>query len=310
VCATGSAPPPAGAPGVHGTFDRTVDPALRDKRHTENFPVALRVLPRRERRDLIAVYNVARVIDDLGDEADGDRTVLLTEFGADLAGIWEGHRPSHPVLRRLVPTVTERGLPPEPFQRLLRANLVDQRVHRYQSYAELRSYCELSAHPVGRIVLGVFEVTDPALGELSDRVCAALQLIEHWQDVGEDRRAGRVYLPADEMAQFGVTEADLDAAGAGPRLRRLMAFQTERAAGLLDSGAGLVGELHGWARLAVAGYVAGGMAAIDGLRRADGDVLGRVAGTRRRDVARHLVALLARAALGQPGRRAGGGAVR
>jgi squalene synthase HpnC len=249
------------------------------------------------RTDLIAVYEVARVIDDLGDRGSGDRMVLLEEFGRDLATVWTGGRPEHPVLRRLVPTVRARGLDREPFQRLVQANLVDQRVHRYATYAELRGYCTLSADPVGRIVLAVLEVGaagvySPVVIELSDRVCTALQLIEHWQDVAEDRRAGRVYLPQEDLAAFEVSEAELDGVVASPALRRLMVFQVSRAATLLDSGAPLVGLLRGWARLAVAGYVAGGRAALDALRRAEGDVLNGPPRPRRRDLLRHLTRLL------------------
>jgi squalene synthase HpnC len=286
VDSSGSAPSPA--------TDTPADAAagLRARRRAENFPVALRLLPRALRTDLVAIYNVTRVIDDLGDEADGDRRALLRDFAADLATIWAGGRPTAPVLRELAPTVAARGLAQEPFQRLIEANLIDQRVHRYASYAQLREYCALSAHPVGRLVLGVFGVRDPVAVELSDRVCAGLQLVEHWQDVGEDRCAGRVYLPAEDLARFGVTEAELDAASASPSVRRLLAFQTDRAAALLDSGAALPALLRGWSRLAVAGYLAGGLAAVDALRRVDGDVLGQVARTRRRDVLRHLARLL------------------
>lgn len=268
------------------------DRALRRQQHAENFPVALRLLPRRLRTNLVAVYDVARVIDDLGDQAGGDRTALLTAFGRDLATIWDGGQPQHPVLRRLAPVVAARGLDREPFERLVQANLVDQRVHRYATYQQLRGYCTLSADPVGRIVLALFGRVTPATTELSDRVCTALQLIEHWQDVAEDRRTGRVYLPQEDLAAFGVTETDLDGPVVSPALRRLMAFQLSRAAELLDSGAPLVGLLHGWARLAVGGYVAGGRATLDALRRADGDVLAGPPRPRRRDVLRHLARLL------------------
>lgn len=270
---------------------------MRRQQRAENFPVALRLLPRRLRTDLVAVYDVARTIDELGDAAAGDRTAQLTEFGRDLAAVWDGARPQHPVLRRLVPTVHRHGLDREPFQRLVQANLVDQRVHRYASYSDLRGYCTLSADPIGRIVLALFGVgaaegSSAAVVELSDRVCTALQLIEHWQDVAEDRRAGRVYLPQEDLAAFGVAETELDDTAASPALRRLMVFQITRAAELLDSGAPLVGLLRGWARLAVAGYVAGGRAALDALRRAHGDVLAGPPRPRRRDVLRHLARLL------------------
>lgn len=295
---------------------RTRDRALRRQRRAENFPVALWLLPRGLRADLIAVYNVVRVIDDLGDSdhiaglaggdsmagsaggdtvagpaggARGDRVALLEEFGRDLATVWAGWRPEHPVLRRLRPVVRAHGLDREPFERLVHANLLDQRVHRYATYVQLRGYCALSAEPVGRIVLALVGVDAPAALEYSDRVCAALQLIEHWQDVAEDRRAGRVYLPQEDLAAFGVAEAELDAAVASPALRRMMAFQITRAAELLDSGAPLLGLLRGWARLAVAGYVAGGRAALDALRRAHGDVLAGPHRPRRHDLLRHLV---------------------
>jgi squalene synthase HpnC len=265
---------------------------LGDKRRNENFPVALRLLPRALRADLVAVYDVARVIDDLGDAAEGDRSALLEEFRADLAAIWAGEQPDHPVLVRLAPTMAAHGLPQEPFDQLVRANLADQRVHRYATYAQLRGYCTLSADPVGRIVLALFGVSDPVATELSDRVCTALQLIEHWQDVAEDRRAGRVYLPQEDLIAFGVAETELDAAVASPALRALMTFEITRAAELLDSGAPLVGMLRGWPRLAVAGYVAGGRAAVDALRRTAGDVLTGPPRPRRRDVLRHLLVAL------------------
>jgi squalene synthase HpnC len=278
---------------------------LGRKRRAENFPVALRLLPRKLRADLIAVYGFARAVDDLGDEALGDRTALLNAFRADLAAVWETGRPDHPVLRQLVPTVMARGLDREPFDRLVQANLLDQRVHRYATYTQLREYCTLSADPVGRIVLGIFGVSDPVATELSDRVCTALQLIEHWQDVAEDRRAGRVYLPQEDLTAFGVSEAELDAVPTGgsargkasPALRALMAFEITRAAELLDSGAPLIGLLHGWARLAIAGYIAGGRAALDALRRANlggagSSILAGPPRPRRRDVLRHLLVAL------------------
>jgi squalene synthase HpnC len=248
---------------------------------------------------LVAVYDVVRVIDDLGDEhtgaADRDRTAQLRDFAADLATVWAGSQPRSPVLRRLVPTVRDRDLPQEHFDRLIAANLQDQRVGRYQTWDELLGYCELSAVPIGRLVLAVFGVPAPAGSAIereSDAVCTALQLLEHWQDVGEDRARGRVYVPAADLAAFGVPESALDATASSPALRALMAHETGRAVAMLDDGAALVGRLRGWARPAVAGYVAGGCAAADGLRRAGYEVLGGSPGTRRSDVARHVLTRL------------------
>ncbi|HEY3893825.1 MAG TPA: squalene synthase HpnC [Pseudonocardiaceae bacterium] len=282
-----------------GTTGRVLD----RQRRNENFPVAMRLLPRNLRADLIAVYNVARVIDDLGDggvsgsaavrgpheRVADERVALLDDFRVDLAAVWDGRAPAHPVLRDLVPVVAARGLDRDPFDRLVQANLIDQHAHRYLTFAQLCEYCTLSADPVGRIVLAVFGAASPVTIEHSDRVCTALQLIEHCQDVAEDRRAGRIYLPQEDLAAFEVAEVELDLPVASPSLRRLMIFQIDRAAAMLHSGAPLVGLLHGWARLAVAGYVAGGRAALDALRRTHGDVLGGPPLPRRRDVARHLL---------------------
>ena len=266
---------------------------IEDKLRTENFPVALRILPRRFREHLTSVYGFARTVDDLGDESSGDRSANLDSFAADLATIWTGGTPATPVLGRLAGTVRACDLPAEPFRRLVEANRQDQRVTAYPTYAGLRAYCALSADPVGRIVLGVFGVATDARVAWSDAVCTALQLVEHWQDVAEDRRAGRVYLPVEDMTRFGVTPADLDGTATPDALRRLLAFETDRAAGLLRQGAPLVRDLRGWARLAVGGFLAGGLATVDALRRADYDVLARTPRPRRIDVMRHLIAEVA-----------------
>ncbi len=262
---------------------------LRGRERTENFPVALRLLPRRHRRHLSALYDVARTIDDLGDQAAGDRVAQLSAFRADLATIWAGQLPRHPVLRRLAPTVAACDLPEQPFQALVEANLRDQAVTSYRSWDDLLEYCSLSADPVGRLVLAVFGATSPDNELLSDRICTALQVIEHCQDLGEDRRAGRVYLPAEDLDRFGVGPADLDAGQSSRALRELVAWQAQRCAGLLRAGQPLLRRLPGWGRLAVTGYLAGGWAALDALRRGGWSVLPAAPPVRRSDVLRHVL---------------------
>jgi squalene synthase HpnC len=273
---------------------------LREKEHAENFPVALRLLPRDLREGLRAVYDVVRTIDDLGDAPEvppAARLAALGAFAEDLRRVWSTGEPEAPVLRRLVPAVRRSHLPHDCFDRLIRANIIDQQVSRYETFSDLLDYCALSAAPIGELVLHLFDRATPERILLSDRVCAALQVAEHLQDVAEDRRHGRVYLPQEDMTAHGVREEDLDAAAASPALRRLVAAEADRVSGLLESGPPLVSQLSGWARLAVAGYVAGGRAALDGLRRVDGDVLPGSPGVRRRDLLRHLGAdLLSRGA--------------
>jgi len=206
----------------------------------------------------------------------GQRDAGRRDAGQDLAAAARPGQDGGPelsVVRALGPAVAQCAIPQQPFLDLIQANRQDQLVTRYRTFDDLRGYCRLSADPVGRIVLHVFGAFSPARAELSDQVCTALQLAEHWQDVGEDFRAGRVYLPGEEMARFGCTESDLSAARSSPALRALVAFETRRARALLDAGAPLVGTLRGFARAAVAGYVAGGRAALAAIAAADHDVL-------------------------------------
>ncbi len=264
------------------------------KAANENFPVALRLLPRRHRQHLAAVYGFARSADDMGDEAPpGERLRLLDELEADLARLYApgpgGEGPRLGVIQALAPAVAQCAIPARPFLDLIQANRQDQQVTRYPTFDELLAYCRLSANPVGRIVLHVFGAATPRRVELSDLVCTALQLAEHWQDVAEDLRAGRIYLPGKDLAAHGVTEADLAAPSASPQVRALVEAEVRRAAGLLDEGAPIVGTLRGFARAAVAGYVAGGRAALAAITASGCDVLAATPRPRKRRVAAELL---------------------
>jgi squalene synthase HpnC len=251
----------------------TVDGVMVQAR-SENFPVASVLLPRRVRSHLLALYGFARLVDDVGDEAEGDRLALLDELETDLARVWGG-APRHPLLARLQPTVTERQLPIEPFRGLIEANRRDQLIHRHETFEQLMDYCALSAATIGELVLRIFQAATHDRLALSNQVCSALQLVEHWQDVGEDYGNGRIYLPAEDLRRFGVQEDDLAAPTAGPALRRLMAFEVERARGMLDAaGPPLARSLRGRFRLAVWLFVGGGRSALGAIQRADYDVLG------------------------------------
>ncbi|MFF5264435.1 squalene synthase HpnC [Actinomadura viridis] len=241
----------------------------------ENFPVASRLLPRRYRADLMAVYGFARTVDDIGDEAPPDRRgPLLDEVDRDLDHIYAGRPAILPVMVPLARTIAGHGIPAEPFRKLVRANRQDQEVLRYDTFADLLAYCALSADPVGHIVLYLFGAATPERLELSDRVCSALQILEHCQDVREDHEKGRVYIPAEDLRRFGCVEDDLRAARTPTRLRGVLALEADRAGRMLEEGAPIAAGLPPWARLAVSGYIAGGRATHAALRRGAYDVLG------------------------------------
>jgi squalene synthase HpnC len=268
--------------------------AVMPQARQENFPVASLVLPRAVRSHLLAVYGFARLVDDVGDEFEGNRLAALDQLEADLERIWSGDgSPGHPLIARLKPTVVACRLPIEAFRKLIEANRQDQLVHRYETFEDLLAYCELSANPVGELVLRIFGAATPERVQFSNKVCSALQLVEHLQDVAEDYGNGRVYLPGEDVRRFGVPEAELGAGSASPQLRELISFEVRRARDLLDAGTPLVRTLHGRASFATAAFVAGGRAALNAIEHAHYDVLGSpVRATRVQRTAQVLAVLL------------------
>ena len=261
------APPiPAAVPGRDAVMARASG---------ENFPVALWLLPEGVRRHLLAIYGFARLVDELGDAAEGDRLALLDWLDDEVSAIYAERVPAHPIMRRLVATVRAAYIPDEPFRRLIRANRQDQTVHAYETVEELAGYCELSANPVGRLVLHVFDAATPERVWLSDQICTGLQLVEHWQDIAEDYANGRVYVPREDLERFDCRPEDFGLAVATPEFRQLMAFEVDRAEAYLDRGAPLTRLVPGTFGLAIAAFTEGGRAALQAIRDADYDVLGR-----------------------------------
>ena len=234
----------------------------------ENFTVASGILGRRRARHLMAIYGFARLVDDVGDEAPGDRLALLDVVSLEL------HRafaepgfgpPQHPLMQALAVTVEECMLPIGPFERLIEANRMDQVLTRYDTFAQLLDYCQLSAAPVGELVLCVFGAATPNRVALSDRVCAGLQVVEHLQDIAEDHARGRIYVPREDLEHFGCTDEDLSADRPSASLRALIEFEATRARALLANGGPLARSLSPAPRLAVAGFAAGGVRALERL---------------------------------------------
>ena len=295
---------PGGA--THQPIDLPPEAQLLARADHENFPVVTRLVPREARAHLLAVYAFARLTDDLGDEHPGDRLAALDWLEGDLRAAIEG-RPSHPVTARLSRTITATGLTAGPFLDLIAANRRDQSVVRQASWDDLLDYCGLSANPIGTAVLAIAGALTPERQALSDRVCSGLQVVEHLQDVGEDAAAGRVYLPADDLRRFGVADADLTAPVASPALRAAVAYELARARELLAAGIPLSQSLWGWSRVAVAGYVAGGLAAADAIEAAGYDVLAGPTRPSRPRTLRHALRVLASGAPALAPRRNGEG---
>ena len=208
----------------------------RVRGHYENFPVGLWV-PREKRRYVHAIYAFARAADDFADERmyEGMRAEKLDQWEARLHAAYEG-RADDPIFMALAETVRTLAVPKELLLDLLSAFRQDTVKGRYATWEELHDYCRRSANPVGRLVLLLFGYREPALLPLSDSVCTALQLANHWQDLAVDLRKDRIYVPRQLLDRFGVKEWDLNAGRLTEAFKGLMAELLSRTRALFDDG--------------------------------------------------------------------------
>ncbi|MDR0997086.1 MAG: squalene synthase HpnC [Zoogloeaceae bacterium] len=247
--------------------------------HYENFPVASLLLPKRLRQPIEAIYRFARAADDLADEGNAspeERLTALSAFGAELAAIAASQPSTHPVFAPLAPVIQAYGLPVGLFEDLLSAFSQDVHTTRYADEARLTDYCRRSANPVGRLVLLLVGIRDPVAFAQSDAICTALQRINFWQDVAIDWQKGRIYLPQETMARFGVQERDVQGCAEGQPLAApliaLLRFEVESARALMLSGTPLLGQLSGRLQLEIALTVEGGLRILEKIEKADYDV--------------------------------------
>lgn len=217
--------------------------------HYENFIVAAPFLNAQTRTDLARIYGFCRTTDDLGDESGSEGEARLVRWRDEVVATFAGSLPVHPVLYALRETIRRCSLSEEPFIDLIEANVQDQHVSSYPTWADLDAYCMLSAAPVGRMVLAVFGLTSPLAQRLSDDVCVGLQLANHAQDVSRDAKLGRTYLVGTDIAQGGV--------------RGAVEAMVMRARRLLDSGRSLETMAPAALRMQLALYRLGGIAICD-----------------------------------------------
>ena len=245
--------------------------------HYENFPVASVLLPAHLRRPVALIYAFARQADDFADEGDWPASIRLAHlagFGAQLDRIENGTEPGSPLFVDLAATIKAYGLPIGLFRDLLSAFAQDVVKTRYADFGEVMDYCRRSANPVGRLLLHLYGTTEPRHLAWSDSICSSLQLINFWQDVEIDYRKNRIYLPADEMAEYAVTERQIANCDAGSNWRKLMLFQINRSRQMLLAGAPLGRTLPGRIGLELRMIVMGGNRILEKLQASGGNMFG------------------------------------
>jgi squalene synthase HpnC len=246
--------------------------------HYENFPVASILLPKQLRKPVAAIYHFARAADDIADENDlpnEERLHQLDDFRGELTRVAADETPLLPLFQSLAAEIKAHGLPMQPFHDLLDAFSQDVVKKRYANYDELLDYCRRSANPVGNLLLHLYDEATPVNLAYSDAICTALQLINFWQDVAKDHAIGRIYLPLDEMARFGVSEAQIAQGIGDDAWRALMKFQVDRARALMLQGAPLGSILAGRIGLEMRMIIAGGLRILDKLEGAGYDMFNR-----------------------------------
>lgn len=253
----------------------------------ENFSIGSHLLPRHLRRHFYSIYAFSRGVDDLGDEADGDRLALLDMWENQLdacygsagvdAGVDSGPAtasgPTHPYFVALAETIRIFDIPPTPFKRLIEANRRDQNITHHEKFDDIIEYCTYSANPVGHLVLYLGGVRNPELHELANRTCTALQLANFWQDVSRDYEIGRIYIPQEDLEKFGVTEEQISNGRSDSNFRSLMKFEVDRARQLFIDGYALVAHLDRSLRSDFALFTRGGLSILQAIERQNYDVL-------------------------------------
>ncbi|HUG89778.1 MAG TPA: squalene synthase HpnC, partial [Planctomycetaceae bacterium] len=236
--------------------------------HYENFPLVSWMLPRALHQHFYNVYAYCRWSDDLADEITGhERSLeLLAWWREELAACYAGE-PRHPVFVALAITIREFEIPAGPFEDLLSAFEQDQRVHRYETFEQLRDYCRRSADPVGRLVLRLCRAYHDPHVAWSDSICTGLQLANFWQDVSRDFAMGRVYLPREDRERFGYGDSDLGGRVTNGAFVELMRFEVERAREFLEVGLPLVERLPGRLQVDVELFARGGLKILERIER-------------------------------------------
>ena len=187
-------------------------------------------LPKSQREAITALYAFCREVDDVVDECSeiALARTKLAWWRDEIAKLYAGN-PQHPVTRALQPAVAAYQLAEEHFLEIIDGMEMDLDQNRYRDFKELQLYCYRVASVVGLLSASIFGYRDRKTLKYAHDLGLAFQLTNIVRDVGEDARRGRIYLPLDELAQFGVSEQDILQTRESAHVRRLLEFQIERA---------------------------------------------------------------------------------
>jgi len=198
------------------------------RRRAKNFYYSFVLLSRPQRNAMCAIYAFMRYCDDLSDEPGATRAGIerwRAEMEEALAGRFSGH----PVWPAFYHTVRRFGIPHDYLREMIDGVVSDLEPRRFQTFDELYRYCYQVASVVGLTVIHIFGFDTPSAPPLAEKCGVAFQLTNILRDIREDVARGRVYLPQEDLARFGVSEEDLAAGNRSPAFLQLMQFEADRA---------------------------------------------------------------------------------
>lgn len=211
-------------------------------KHGANFSVGFRFLPKKKRDAVYAAYAYCRLADDIADDPGDHIARRLDEWQHELERCYE-QRPTQPVTIALADALEHFAIPKSAFVALIDGCRQDMVKRRYENFDELLHYCDLVATSISDISLAIFGYKSERAPEYGRNLSTALQLTNIIRDVGDDLQRDRIYLPLDELARFGVSEAEVIERNPSDRMQRLMAYQIERAESYFRAAQPLLAEL-------------------------------------------------------------------
>ena len=253
----------------------TPDDYCREKvaQSGSSFYYSFLFLPPDQRRGITALYAFCREVDDVVDSINEPAVAhaKLLWWRQEIQRVYAGQA-QHPVARALQPIVGRYSLPQAHFQTMIDGMTMDLEQNRYLDFAALEQYCHRVAGVVGLMSAEIFGYEHPDTRLYARNLGIAFQLTNILRDVGEDARRGRIYLPQEDLARFGVTERQIAAGDTGGGWRALIDFEVKRARAMLQSGAPLAARLRGRIGFELRMVVQGGLRILEKIERVDGDV--------------------------------------
>ena len=239
----------------------------------ENFPLWSSIYLKNLMPDLSSLYYFCRTVDDYGDLPSRIANKKLSELEKKVDSWYSSNQTISDEYSPLKITIKKYNLEKEGFQKLIYANYKDIRKNRYHTFEEIIDYCSLSANPVGRFILQIFDKKSLELYRLSDSICTGLQITNFLQDVSRDYKLGRIYLPLEDLEIFKVKEDDIANSRCTNNFKKLMEFESKRCWEMFNEGSPLINYLEGTQKIPISIFIHSGRKILNKIKKRDFEIL-------------------------------------